>query len=127
MGRTGRLRTGHPGHRRPPARLAVPRTAAVVHHAGAGTTGAGLRAGVPALPVPVMADQPFWASRLHRLGVAPRPLPFQDLTAETLGDAITSCLAEPSYRHRATELARGIAAEDGAGAVLAHIGPGGPG
>ncbi|MFS0692834.1 glycosyltransferase [Streptomyces nitrosporeus] len=102
-----------------------PRTAAVVHHAGAGTTGAGLRAGVPALPVPVMADQPFWASRLHRLGVAPRPLPFQDLTAETLGDAITSCLAEPSYRHRATELARGIAAEDGAGAVLAHIGPGG--
>ncbi|MER5629880.1 glycosyltransferase [Streptomyces nitrosporeus] len=104
-----------------------PRTAAVVHHAGAGTTGAGLRAGVPALPVPVMADQPFWASRLHRLGVAPRPLPFQDLTAETLGDAITSCLAEPSYRHRATELARGIAAEDGAGAVLAHIGPGGPG
>ncbi|MFD3735656.1 nucleotide disphospho-sugar-binding domain-containing protein [Streptomyces sp. NPDC058632] len=40
-----------------------PRTAAVVHHAGAGTTAAGLRAGVPALPVPVTADQPFWASR----------------------------------------------------------------
>ncbi|GAA4932486.1 glycosyltransferase [Streptomyces coeruleoprunus] len=55
-----------------------PRTAAVVHHAGAGTTAAGLRAGVPALPVPVMADQPFWASRLYRLGVAPRPLPFQE-------------------------------------------------
>ncbi|MGN5379478.1 glycosyltransferase [Streptomyces lasalocidi] len=48
-----------------------PRTAAVVHHAGAGTTGAGLRAGVPAVPVPFMADQPFWAARLHRLGVAP--------------------------------------------------------
>ncbi|MGQ7754229.1 glycosyltransferase [Streptomyces sp. WC2508] len=49
-----------------------PRTAAVVHHAGAGTTAAGLRAGVPAVPVPVMADQPFWAARLHRFGVAPR-------------------------------------------------------
>ncbi|MFD5659245.1 glycosyltransferase [Streptomyces hirsutus] len=48
-----------------------PRTAAVVHHAGAGTTAAGLRAGVPAVPVPVMADQPFWASRLYELGVAP--------------------------------------------------------
>ena len=49
-----------------------PRVAAVVHHAGAGTTGAGLRAGVPAVPVPVLADQPFWACRLHRLGRGPR-------------------------------------------------------
>ncbi|GAU70629.1 putative glycosyltransferase [Streptomyces sp. NBRC 110611] len=99
-----------------------PRTAAVVHHAGAGTTAAGLRAAVPAVPVPVMADQPFWASRLHRLGVAPCPLPFQDLTAEALGDAITACLSEPAYRRRAAELARGIAAEDGAASLLAHIG-----
>ncbi|WP_174887073.1 glycosyltransferase [Streptomyces abyssomicinicus] len=99
-----------------------PRTAAVVHHAGAGTTGAGLRAGVPAVPVPVLTDQPFWASRLHRLGVAPRPLPFQDLTAEALGAAITACLSEPAHRRRAAELARQVAAEDGAGRVLAHIG-----
>ncbi|MCS0635831.1 glycosyltransferase [Streptomyces sp. LP05-1] len=98
-----------------------PRTAAVVHHAGAGTTGAGLRAGVPALPVPVMADQPFWASRLHRLGVAPRPLPFQDLTAETLAEGITACLTDPAHRHRATALARDIALEDGAAPLLAHL------
>lgn len=101
-----------------------PRTAAVVHHAGAGTTGAGLRAGVPAVPVPVMADQPFWASRLYELGVAPRPVPFQDLTAEVLGDAITACLSESAHRRRAAELARGIAAEDGTASLLAHIGSG---
>ncbi|MDT9683100.1 glycosyltransferase [Streptomyces sp. TRM76323] len=101
-----------------------PRTAAVVHHAGAGTTAAGLRAGVPAVPVPVMADQPFWASRLYELGVAPRPLPFQDLTADTLGNAITACLSEPAHRHRAAELARRIAAEDGTAPLLAHIGTG---
>ncbi|MGW2118265.1 glycosyltransferase [Streptomyces zhihengii] len=98
-----------------------PRTAAVVHHAGAGTTGAGLRAGVPALPVPVMADQPFWASRLCELGVAPRALPFHDLTAEALADAIGACVSEPSHRHRAGALARRITAEDGAAPVLAHI------
>ncbi|TXS57574.1 glycosyltransferase [Streptomyces sp. t39] len=98
-----------------------PRTAAVVHHAGAGTTGAGLRAGVPAVPVPVMADQPFWASRLCELGVAPRALPFQDLTAEALGDAIRAALDDPAHRRRAAGLARRIAAEDGAAAVLAHI------
>jgi UDP:flavonoid glycosyltransferase YjiC (YdhE family) len=99
-----------------------PRTAAVVHHAGAGTTGAGLRAGVPAVAVPVMADQPFWASRLYQLGVTPRPVPFQDLTAEALADAITVCLSEPAHRRRASELGHRIAAEDGAAAVLTHIG-----
>ncbi|MER6366302.1 glycosyltransferase [Kitasatospora sp. NPDC001527] len=98
-----------------------PRTAAVVHHAGAGTTAAGLRAGVPAVPVPVMADQPFWASRLHRLGVAPRPLPFRDLTAEALGDALTACLSDPARRRRAAGLAGRLAAEDGAAPVLAHV------
>jgi sterol 3beta-glucosyltransferase len=98
-----------------------PRTAAVVHHAGAGTTGAGLRAGVPAVPVPVLVDQPFWADRLHRLGVAPHPLPLPLLTADTLSDALRSCLDRPSHRHRATELAGRIRAEDGAAVVLSLV------
>lgn len=99
-----------------------PRTAAVVHHAGAGTTAAGLRAGIPAVPVPVMADQPFWAARLRRLGVAPRPLPFHELTAASLGAAITTCLTDPTHRRRAAELASHIATEDGTAPVLAHVG-----
>ncbi|WP_413801582.1 glycosyltransferase [Streptomyces iranensis] len=99
-----------------------PRTAAVVHHAGAGTTAAGLRAGVPAVPVPAMADQPFWAARLHRLGVASRPLPLADLTAESLAASITTSVTEPALRRRAAELADAIGAEDGAATVLAHIG-----
>jgi sterol 3beta-glucosyltransferase len=95
--------------------------AAVVHHAGAGTTGAGLRAGAPAVAVPVLADQPFWAHRLHSLGVAPEPVYFGNLTAETLGGALRECLGEPRYRERAASLARRIADEDGAAAVLARI------
>ena len=98
-----------------------PRTAAVVHHAGAGTTGAGLRAGVPAVPVPVLVDQPFWADRLHHLGVAPQPLPLRELTAGTLTDALRSCLDRSAYRDRATELARRIRAEDGPAGVLSLI------
>jgi sterol 3beta-glucosyltransferase len=100
-----------------------PQVAAVIHHAGAGTTGAGLRAGVPAVAVPVLADQPFWAHRLHGLGVAPEPVYFGKLTAETLGGALRECLAEPGYRERAVSLARRIAEEDGAAAVLARIEP----
>jgi sterol 3beta-glucosyltransferase len=95
-----------------------PRMAAVVHHAGAGTAAAGLRAGVPAIPVPVLVDQPFWAARLHALGVAPAPLPMHELTAETLTDALRSCLDRPTYKEHAIELSSRIRAEDGAGSVL---------
>jgi UDP:flavonoid glycosyltransferase YjiC (YdhE family) len=76
---------------------------------------------VPAVAVPVLTDQPFWASRLHRLGVAPPPLPLPDLTAESLAAAITTCVSEPALRRRAAGLARRVAAEDGAGRVLAHV------
>ncbi|OZM75559.1 glycosyltransferase [Pseudonocardia sp. MH-G8] len=98
-----------------------PRMAAVVHHAGAGTTAAGLRAGVPAVPVPVLLDQPFWADRLHRLGVAPPPLPLHELTADTLTQGLRSCLDRSTSRNRATELARRVGADDGPSVVLSLI------
>jgi UDP:flavonoid glycosyltransferase YjiC (YdhE family) len=98
-----------------------PRTATVVHHAGAGTSAAALRAGVPAVPVPVLADQPFWAERLHRLGVAARPLPLPELTADALAAALRTCLDQPSYRDRAAALARRIDAEDGSAGVLSVL------
>jgi sterol 3beta-glucosyltransferase len=59
-----------------------PRMAAVVHHAGAGTNGAGLRAGVPVVPVPVVADQPFWSARLAWVGVSLGAVRFKHLSAE---------------------------------------------
>ncbi|MGP3923656.1 glycosyltransferase [Streptomyces sp. 8N616] len=100
-----------------------PRTAAVVHHAGAGTTGAGLRAGVPAVPVPVLTDQPWWASRLVRLGVSPGALPHAMLSAERLAAALRRVTGTPgsAYRRRAKELATHIAHEDGSGQVTRAI------
>jgi len=68
-----------------------------------------------------MVDQPFWADRLHRLGVAPHPLPAHDLTADAFAGALRSCVNEPPYRRAAAELARRIRAEDGAAPVLALI------
>ncbi|MFI6817438.1 glycosyltransferase [Nonomuraea sp. NPDC050328] len=98
-----------------------PRVAAVAHHCGGGTTGAVARAGVPAVAVPVMNDQPFWASRLAALGVAPPPIPFRRLAPARLADALTTALTEPRFRQRAEALAAGVAGEDGAAPVLTAL------
>jgi hypothetical protein len=63
-----------------------PRVAAVVHHGGAGTTAAGLRAGVPTIIIPFFGDQGFWGQRVADLGVGTAPIPRKQLTAERLGD-----------------------------------------
>ncbi|MFB9903731.1 glycosyltransferase [Allokutzneria oryzae] len=98
-----------------------PRTAAVVHHGGAGTTGAALRAGVPAIAAPLMADQPFWADRLVRLGVSPGSAGLRALDARRLGELITQAVTDPRFGDRARTLAERIRAEDGAGQVVKAV------
>jgi UDP:flavonoid glycosyltransferase YjiC (YdhE family) len=98
-----------------------PRMAAVVHAAGAGTTAAGLRAGVPAVPIPVTGDGPFWSSRLTTLGVSPGAIRFKKLTTERLADAVREAVTNPDYTRRATELAATIATEDGVAQVLTTV------
>src|SRR5690606_18098906 len=58
-----------------------PRMAAVVHHGGAGTTAAGLRAGRPTVVCPFFGDQPFWGRRVHALGAGPESIPQRRLSA----------------------------------------------
>ncbi|MFD3514733.1 glycosyltransferase [Streptomyces sp. NPDC058657] len=96
-----------------PHSVLFPRTAAVVHHAGAGTTGSALRAGVPCVPVPVQFDAFFWASRLVALGTAPATVPLRRLTAATLGAALHRATTDPAYRTRARHIADQLAHEDG--------------
>ncbi|MFN6545640.1 glycosyltransferase [Mycolicibacterium nivoides] len=96
--------------------------AVVVHHCGAGTAAAGLRAGVPAIAVPgPYGDQPFWARRLFDLGVSPRPISQRRLSADNLSEAIHDVLSDHSFGDQAAKTAAAIAAEDGAGWVLAAL------
>jgi UDP:flavonoid glycosyltransferase YjiC (YdhE family) len=90
-----------------------PRVAAVVHHAGAGTTAAGLRAGIPAVPVPVLADQPFWARRLHTLGAGTTPIPLSRLTADRLAAGLREATTNPHLAARAAALSARLMAENG--------------
>ena len=85
---------------------------AVVHHGGAGTTSAGIKAGKPTLVVPFFGDQPFWGAMIARAKAGPEPIPYKDLTAEKLAEAIKFCL-ESHTQERAQELGQKIREETG--------------
>ena len=93
----------------------------VVHHGGAGTTAAGIALGKPTVIVPFFGDQPFWGAMIAKAGAGPRPIPYKDLSAETLAAAIVQAL-EPETLNRAQELGNKIGQEHGtqAGARSFH-------
>lgn len=98
-----------------------PQTAGVVHHGGAGSTAAGLRAGVPSLVIPYMADQPFWGQHVHALGVGPRPIPRIQLTAKRLAESFQQMVTDQEMIRRASYLGSRIRAEDGITRAVEHL------
>jgi UDP:flavonoid glycosyltransferase YjiC (YdhE family) len=94
---------------------------AVVRHCGAGTAAAGLRAGIPAVGVPFVGDQAFWARRPRALGVSAATIPQYRLNTKKLTKAIDTAITDPSYASNAQELAPRLAAEDGATTALTII------
>jgi sterol 3beta-glucosyltransferase len=90
-----------------------PRMAAVVHHGGAGTTAAGLRAGVPSVILPNGLDQFAWGRRVSELGAGPSPIPRKQLTTERLAAALQAA-QRPEIVASAASLGERIRAENGA-------------
>lgn len=77
----------------------LPRCVAAVHHGGAGTTAAALRAGTPAVACWLGADQPMWGRALSRAGVGVS-LRLAALTPSLLTDALDR-VCDPDTRSRA--------------------------
>ncbi len=98
-----------------------PRVAAVVHHGGAGTTAAGLRAGKPTIVTPFFGDQPFWGAQVAGIGAGPDPIPAADLTVETLTEAITQATTEATMIAKAAAIGEQIRGEDGVARAVAAI------
>ncbi|MFE2961326.1 glycosyltransferase [Nocardia tengchongensis] len=80
-------------------RAVLPLCAAAVHHGGAGTTAAALRAGVPSVICSVQADQPYWGRQVESLGLG-ATAPFAGLTANRLERLLIRSTA-PDVRLRA--------------------------
>ncbi|MGV9666558.1 nucleotide disphospho-sugar-binding domain-containing protein [Nocardia niigatensis] len=98
-----------------------PQIAAAVHHAGAGTTSASPRAGVPFAAVPGQADQGFRARRTRGLGVGPATIPLQKLSVDGVAAALRALTTKDSYRDNAVRVSARIAHEDGAGVAVEAV------
>ena len=98
----------------------LPLMHATLHHGGAGTTGAALRSGNPTAICPFLGDQPFWARRVVALGVGPKPLVKDAMTAEDLASAFLA-MDDVGMRARAAEIGTAIRAENGVAAAIDFI------
>lgn len=98
-----------------------PRMRVVVHHGGAGTTGAGLRAGVPNVVIPFFGDQHFWGWRVADLKAGPKPIPHRRLSAERLAAALQRCVADSQVRTRAATLGEQLRRENGVATAVEAI------
>ncbi len=89
-----------------------PRVSAVVHHGGAGTTAAGLRAGKPTIVCPFLVDQFYWGERVYALGVG-STISQKKLTANKLAKAIKDVTTDRVIRANAETLGNKLGEEDG--------------
>ncbi|MFF0488516.1 glycosyltransferase [Nocardia sp. NPDC004068] len=87
----------------------LPRCAVAIHHGGAGTTAAALRAGIPSVVCSFLADQPYWGQRVRVLGVGVA-VPFSRLTEARLVRMLDLALSE-SVTRRAATFATGFRAD----------------
>lgn len=100
-----------------------PRVRAVIHHGGAGTTAAAIRAHVPSIIIPFFFDQWFWADRLNRIGAGPKPLPKRALTFNALESRLETVLAPRNpaalrMKRQLSALGTRINREDGVAAAV---------
>ncbi|WP_238230336.1 MULTISPECIES: glycosyltransferase [Methylobacterium] len=101
--------------------LLFPRVRAVVHHGGAGTTAAVLRAGRPSVILPLLGDQLYWGRRVAALGAAEAPIQLNQITAEDLAGRIARACSNADMAAAAARLSAILAREPGVTAALDYV------
>ena len=96
----------------------LPRAAGIIHHGGFGTTSAAFKAGIPSLAIPHIIDQFMWGQQIHTLGVGPKPIARNKLTASSLAAAITQMQTDTAMRQKAADLGGQIRSEDGVASAV---------
>ena len=97
------------------------RAACVVHHGGAGTTAAALRAGIPQAIVWHVGDQPMGGQKVQSLGVGPAPVSHKKVSAGWIRRQIESMSSDGEMQKIASALGTKIRAENGVTAAASLI------
>ena len=105
---------------RAPHSWLLPQCSLAIHHCGAGTTHAVARAGIPSVPMPFIADQPFWARLLRERGLATRALHWKRVTEEAVREAVVEA-ADAGMRAVTESISIEMADEDGIGAAVSAL------
>lgn len=87
-----------------------PRVKVLLHHGGTGTTHAGLRAGTPAVIVPFIVDQPWWAHKLNAQSLGPKSLPLRKISAKNVAKRITEALV---YKENVIKISNKMTQDNG--------------
>jgi len=87
-----------------------PQIDAAMHHGGAGTTGASLRAGIPTIIRPWFGDQFFWASRVQKLGAG---IKLNSLDSKEISRALKKATSDRVMKEKAVSVGVRIREEDG--------------
>ncbi|CAE6528266.1 unnamed protein product [Rhizoctonia solani] len=95
-----------------------PKVDAALHHGGAGTTGASLRAGIPTLIKPWFGDQFFWATRVMKLGAGLR---VSSLSSSDLADALKRAVSDRVMKEKAAAVGEKIRSENGVANAIRAI------
>ena len=82
----------------------------VFHHGGIGTTHAALRAGTPAMIVPFIADQPWWAHKLNKQKLGPKSLSLGKLKSKNVTKRILEAL---TYKQNVVEVSNKMKDDSG--------------
>ncbi|HTR30773.1 MAG TPA: glycosyltransferase [Puia sp.] len=72
----------------------LPQCKVAIHHGGAGTVGAALKAKIPSIVVSIFGDQAMWGKIVQRRAVG-RHIPFKHLTTKKLLRAIRAATSPP--------------------------------
>ena len=105
-----------------PHAAVFPGCALVVHHGGAGTSQAALRAGIPSVVVAHTAEQELWGRELEALRVASRLITRRKSTPERIADAINHVMECGQISGCARKLGAIVAKEDGVATAVRLIG-----
>jgi sterol 3beta-glucosyltransferase len=91
---------------------------AAVHHGGAGTTGASLRAGIPTIIKPFFGDQFFFGARVEDLGVG---VCMRKLNSTVLAKELWVATHDERMIAKAKVIGEGIRSENGVGEAVKAI------